>query len=303
MKRIKQSRLKTTPLVNPYIAILATLPALISIVVLAMLPAVVNLAISFTDYHGVGQPFEFVGFENFVNVFSVRDAAVSVWDSLRNTLAFCVGVVIIQQALSLGMALIVNRKFRGRSFFRALYFMPTILGVSVVGFTWQLVFDPVSGPIATILAKFDKASPLLGQNGLSMVLVIVVAIWANFGYAMVVYIAGLQNISDDVREAASLDGANAWQMLRYVTLPLLRSTLTINFWISISGTLAMFDIIYVLTDGTAGTTTFALYIFKMATNSSSNQGEAAALYIYFSIFVTAVMLLFNFLFRRKEETN
>lgn len=303
MKRIKQSRLKTTPLVNPYIAILATLPALISIVVLAMLPAVVNLAISFTDYHGVGQPFEFVGFENFVKVFSVRDAAVSVWDSLRNTLVFCVGVVIIQQALSLGMALIVNRKFRGRSFFRALYFMPTILGVSVVGFTWQLVFDPVSGPIATILAKFDKASPLLGQNGLSMVLVIVVAIWANFGYAMVVYIAGLQNISDDVREAASLDGANPWQMLRYVTLPLLRSTLTINFWISISGTLAMFDIIYVLTDGTAGTTTFALYIFKMATNSSSNQGEAAALYIYFSIFVTAVMLLFNFLFRRKEETN
>ena len=303
MKKIRQSRLKTTPLVNPYIAILATLPALISIAVLAMLPAVVNLAISFTDYHGVGQPFEFVGFDNFINVFSVRDAAVSVWDSLRNTLVFSVSVVLIQQAVSLGMALIVNRKFRGRSFFRALYFMPTILGVSVVGFTWQLVFDPVSGPIATILAHAGKSSPLLGKDGLSMALVIVVAIWANFGYAMVVYIAGLQNISDDVREAAALDGANGWQMLRYVTLPLLRSTLAINFWISISGTLAMFDIIYVLTNGTAGTTTFALYIFKMATNSSSNQGEAAALYIYFSVFVTAVMLLFNFLFRRKEAEN
>ena len=303
MKTIRHSKLKTTPLVNPYVAIAATLPALISIFVLAMLPAIVNLVISFTNYHGVGQPFEFVGFENFIRVFQVQNAAVSVWDSLRNTLVFSVCVVLIQQTLSLGMALIVNRRFKGRSFFRALYFMPTILGVSVVGFTWQLVFDPISGPVAVLLGKFGTGSSLLGQNGLSMALVIIVAIWANFGYSMVVYIAGLQNISDDVREAAELDGANALKMFWYVTLPLLKSTLTINFWISISGTLGMFDIIYVLTDGTAGTTTFALYIFKLATNSSSNQGQSAALYIYFSIFVTVIMLVFNFLFRRKEAAN
>ncbi len=303
MKTVKHSRLKTSPLVNPYVAIAATLPAIISIFLLAALPAIVNLAISFTDYHGVGQPFEFVGFENYISVFTIQNAAVTVWDSLKNTAVFSVCVVLIQQAISLGMALIVNRKFKGRSFFRALFFMPTILGVSVVGFTWQLVFDPISGPVATLLSKMGVSSALLGENGLSMALVIVVAIWSNFGYAMVVYIAGLQNISDDVREAADLDGVNAWQMFRYITLPLLRGTLTINFWISISGTLAMFDIIYVLTDGTAGTTTFALYIFKMATNSSSNQGQAAALYIYFSIFVTAIMLAFNFLFRRKEADN
>ena len=303
MKTIRHSKLKTTPLVNPYVAILATLPAVISIVVLALVPALVNLGISFTNYHGVNQPFEFVGFDNFIDVFKIQNAAVTLWDSLLNTLVFSVCVVLIQQTLSLGMALIVNRKFKGRSFFRALYFMPTILGVSVVGFTWQLMLDPMSGPIATLLSKFGKSSPLLGEEGLSMMLVILVAIWANFGYAMVVYIAGLQNISNDIREAAELDGTNAWQMFYYITFPLLKNTLVINFWISISGTLAMFDIIYVLTDGTAGTTTFALYIFKMATNASSNQGQAAALYIYFSVFVTIIMLLFNFLFRRKEAEN
>ena len=263
---MRKSRLKTTPLVNPYVAIAATLPALLSIFVLAMLPAIINLAISFTDYHGVGQPFEFVGFENFVRVFQVQNAAVGVWDSLLNTLVFSVCVVLIQQPLSLGMALIVNRKFKGRSFFRALYFMPTILGVSVVGFTWQLMFDPVSGPIATLLSRFGTSSALLGEEGLSMALVIIV-----------------------------------FKLFWYVTLPLLKSTLAINFWISISGTLSMYDIIYVLTNGAAGTTTLALYIFKLATNSSSNQGQAAVLYIYFSVFVTAVMLIFNFLFRRKEK--
>ena len=296
----KRSRLKTSPLVNPYVAIAATLPALLSIVVLAMLPAVVNLGISFTDYHGLNQPFSFVGLDNFRNAFSLRNAAVSVWGSLKNTIVFSVSVVLVQQVLSLGMALIVARKFKGRSFFRALFFMPTILGISVVGFMWQLMFDSVSGPVAVILSKFGKSSALLGQDGLSMFLVIVVAIWANFGYAMVVYIAGLQNISDDVREAAALDGAKGFTMLRRITLPLIKNTLVINFWISISGTLAMFDIIYMLTDGTAGTTTFALYIFKMATNSASNQGQAAALNIYFSLFVTVVMLVFNALFRRKE---
>ena len=300
MKTVKHSRLKTSPLVNPYVAIAATLPAILSIVLLGLTPTIVNLAISFTDYHGIGQPFEFVYFENFIKAFTIKNSSVTVWDSLLNTLVFSACVVIFQQALSLGMALVVARKFKGRSFFRALFFMPTILGISVVGFTWQLVLDPVSGPIAVLLSKFGISSALLGQDGLSMFLVIVVAIWANFGYAMVIYVAGLQNISEDVREAAEIDGAGMWKMFTKITFPLLRNTLVVNFWISISGTLSMFDIILVLTDGTAGTTTFALYFFKLATNSSSNQGQAAALNIYFFLFVTAIMLGFNALFRRKE---
>lgn len=280
---------------------LATLPAVLAIFFLAMVPAIVNLGISFTDYHGLWQPYKIVYFKNYVKVFSLRDASVSVPDSLKNTLVFSLGVVFVQQALSLGMAMIVGKNFKGKSFFRALYFMPTILGVSVVGFTWELVLDPISGPIATLLAKSGKTSALLGKDGLSMFLVIVVAIWANFGYAMVVYLAGLQNISRDITEAAEMDGAQGFKLFWFVILPLLKNTLVINFWISISGTLAMFDIIYVLTNGGAGTTTLALYIFKMATNSSSNQGQAAALNIYFSAFVSIVMLIFNAVFRRKEK--
>ena len=298
---VKKNKLRTSPLVNPKLAILATLPAVISIFVLAMLPTIVNLAISFTDYHGLHQPFSYVGFDNYKKVFFLNNASVTIWKALLNTLVFSVFVVIIQQTISLGIALILAKKSKSHSFFRALFFMPTILGISVVGFTWQLMFDPVSGPVATVLARYNVQSALLGQDGLSMALVIGVTIWANFGYAMVVYIAGLQNISNDIIEAAELDGATGFTLIRTIILPMLKNTLVINFWISISGTLAMFDIIYVLTDGTAGTTTVALYVFKMATNSSANQGQAAALNIYFSLFIILVMFVFNAVFRRKEK--
>src|SRR5690606_22301853 len=120
-------------------------------------------------------------------------------------------------------------------------------------------------------------------------------------YSMVIYIAGIQDIPHEVKEASLIDGANLMQRTRYVTLPLLRNTFVINFWISISGTLAMFDLIFVLTNGAAGTMTFSLFFFKLATNNAANQGQAAALSIYFFIFVSAVMLTFNAAFRRKEK--
>lgn len=301
MKKVSLTkRLKSSPLVNPYIAILSALPAVLSIVLLALIPAIVNVVISFTDYSGLNQGFNWVGIVNYIKAFSFKNASLTIWDALKNTIIFSVFTVIIQQFISLGTALLVVRKFKGRSFFRALYFMPTILGISVVGFVWQLMFDPISGPIAGFVGKFGLKSAFLGQDGLAMVLVIIIAIWANFGYAMAIYVAGLQDIPEEIKEAARMDGVSSFQMLRYVTFPLLKNTMVINFWISISGTLAMFDIIFVLTNGSAGTTTFALYFFKLATDSSANQGQAAALSIYFFVFVTTVMLIFNALFRRKE---
>lgn len=301
MEKTRKSFLRTTSLVNPRTAIVSTLPALISIVLLGMLPAIVNLVISFTDYHGLGQPYEFVGFTNYIKAFSFRMSSITIWSALKNTLIFSFFVVLIQQPISLLVALILSRKFKGRSFFRALFFMPTILGISVVGFMWQLVFDPVSGPVAVILNQMNITSALLGDDSVAMGLVIFVTIWANFGYAMVIYIAGIQGIPADIKEAAIVDGVTPIQMFFRIILPLLKNTLVINYWISISGTLAMFDIIFVLTNGTANTCTFALFFFNLATSSSANQGQAAALNIYFSLFVTTIMLVFNFLFRRKEK--
>lgn len=294
-------KLRTTNIVNPWVAISAALPALIAIVFLGLVPAIVNIVISFTDYSGIYNDWGFVGLKNYTDAFTFQSGYVSMWSSLQNTIFFSFFTVIIQQCISFIVALILAGKLKGKSFFRSLFFMPTILGISVIGFVWQLILDPISGPISMFLQNFGIESALLGEEGVAMWLVIAITVWANFGYSMVIYIAGIQDIPSEVKEAATMDGANLIQRIRYITLPLLKNTFVINFWISISGTLAMFDLIFVLTNGTAGTMTFSLFFFKLATNNAANQGQAAALSIYFFIFVTAVMLTFNAVFRRKEK--
>lgn len=294
-----KNRFRTTVMLGPLFPMLSVLPALIVIFGFVLVPSVINLAISFTNYSGPMLPFRFTGFENNKQVFTM-DGGMAL-TSLWTTIVFSFFTVIIQQAVALFAAVMVNHDLKGKTFFRALYFMPTILGVTVVGFVWQMFFDPSGGPMAKILYEwFGVRSAFLGQEGLALPLVIMIVIWANYGFAMAIYVAGLQNVPKELKEAATIDGASSWQSFWKVTLPLIRASLTINFWISISGTLSMYDIIFVLTSGGAGTMTFSLYFFTVLMSPNSNKGTAAAMSIYFFIFITAIMLTFNHFFRRKE---
>ena len=128
------------------------------------------------------------------------------------------------------------------------------------------------------------------------------SVWNCFGFAMVIYLAGMQSIDRSYYEASSIDGAGGWKQLLYITMPLLRPAVTINFWIAISGTLGMFDIMFIITNGGPGdaTRTFSLYFFQQVQKVSINQGQVAAMSIYFVVFITAIMLSFNHFFRRKE---
>lgn len=306
MKNIKawlarlEKRAHTTPGINSIHALLAVLPALIAIVIFGLLPALLNIGLSFTDYQGPGYEWEFVWFKNYIDFFTLEGGKVFV--TLGRTLRFSFFTVLIQQTVSIATAVMVNRIKLSSNFFRAIYFLPSILGITVVSYMWVMMFDPISGPISYFLANFDINSGFLGDPDIALALVIMVAIWANFGFSMTIYIAGLQSIPNELYEAANIDGASAFQRFKNITLPLLRPSMTINFWISISGTLGMFDIILLLTGGGPGgaTTTFSLYFFQRVTQTAINQGQTAAMSIYFFIFVTTIMLTFNFLFRRKE---
>lgn len=295
-----ERRYNTTPGVNSLLAMLAVLPALLAVIIFGLFPALLNIGLSFTDYRGRGYEWEIVWFENYVNFFSLEGGRV--FRTLQRTIQFSFFTVLIQQTLSVTIAVLVNRIKKTSNLFRAIYFLPAILGVTVVSYVWVLMLDPISGPLAYFLGRFDQSSAFLGDPNLAMSLVIFVAIWANFGFAMTIYLAGLQSIPNELYEAADIDGATAWQRFRRITLPLLRPALTINFWISISGTLGMFDIILLLTGGGPGgaTTTFSLYFFQRVTQTAINQGQTAAMSIYFFFFVTSIMLTFNYLFRRKE---
>ena len=297
--RTFKSRFRTTVMIHPVLPMLAVLPAMLVIIGFVLIPSIINLVISFTNYSGPLLPFKFVGFDNYAEVFKM-DGGMAL-QSLKTTIIFSFFTVIIQQAVSLFSALLVNREIKGKTFFRALFFMPTILGVTVVGFIWQMFFDPSGGPMAKVLYEmFEIRSAFLGDEKIALCLVIMIVIWANYGFAMAIYVAGLQNIPKELKEASVIDGASSMQTFWKVVLPLMRASLTINFWISISGTLSMYDIIFVLTSGGAGTMTFSLYFFTILTSPNGNKGTAAAMSIYFFIFITAIMLTFNYFFRRKE---
>lgn len=297
-KKVKK-HFRTSPAVNPLTAILSTVPAMFFVVAFVLVPSFVNLGVSFTDYAGFGMPWEFVGLENYIN--SLRLNGSRAFNAFKTTLVFSFFTVIIQQLVSFFVAILVNQKVKGTNGFRALFFMPTILGVTVVSFVWSMIFDPLGGPLAKFFYEnFGKEYSFLGDPNMALPLTIFVVIWANFGFSTVIYVAGLQNVPRELKEAAWIDGASSWTVLRKVTLPMLRPTFSINFWISISGTLTMYDLIFVLTAGSAGTQTFALYFFMNVTSQSSNKGEFAALSMYWFAFVTAIMLTFNYFFRRKE---
>lgn len=295
-----ERKFNTQPGVNSLYAMLAVLPAFLAIVIFGLLPAILNVGLSFTDYRGEGFDWKFVGLTNFIDFFSLEGGKV--FRSLGRTIQFSFFTVIIQQIVSIFIAVIVNGVKKRTNLFRAIYFLPSILGITVVSYVWVLMLDPISGPISQVLSNSDMSSAFLGDPNIVMSLIIMVTIWANFGFAMTIYLAGLQSIPSELYEAADIDGAGSFQKFKNITLPLLRPALTINFWISISGTLGMFDIIYLLTGGGPGeaSTTFSLYFFQRVTQTSVNQGQTAAMSLYFFIFVTTIMLAFNYSFRRKE---
>ncbi|NGP44766.1 sugar ABC transporter permease [Bacillaceae bacterium SIJ1] len=279
--------------------ILVLLPAMVLYVLFLLFPAFGNIFFSFTDFTGdIRRPLNFVGLRNYERAFG------SDFDNLsriiQNTIVFALLVTIIQNIVAVFLAVLVNMKLVMRNVYRSIIFMPNILGVIVVGIVWVLIFDPYSGPVYRVLESIGIESALLGDPNAALYLVVFVTIWANVGYGMIIYLAGLQSIPTELYEAGRIDGASSWGAFRYITLPLLRPAITINILISIIGTLGMYDIILVLTNGGPGiaTTTIGLYILQSL--SQYSQGYTAALSIIHFAIVLVVVLITQHYLRRKE---
>lgn len=275
-------------------------PALILYLLFVLYPMVGNIYFSMTDYNGNINSFNFVGWENYKRAFTSDYDGV--WNSIKITLIFGFFVVIVQNFISIVLAVLVNMKLFLSNFYRAVIFIPNILGILVVGLVWTLVFDPYSGPVSQVLNHYGIESALLGDPKIALYLVIFVQIWAHMGYSMILYLAGLQNIPQELYEAAEIDGATGWKALRHVTIPLLAPVITINVLLGIIGSLGTFDIIFVLTNGgpSQSTMTLGMYIFYNLFSGSSSQGYASALSMLHFIIVFAVVLVVQYYLRRRE---
>jgi raffinose/stachyose/melibiose transport system permease protein len=229
-------------------------------------------------------------------------------NALWNTFVFAFMVTIFQNVIALLIAVLLNQRLRGRTFYRAVVFLPTILGVTVIGLIWSLVFNPSAGPAATVWSWVGANSAFFGDPSMALGLVIFVQIWAGLGIAVVIYLAGLQAISPDLYEISGVDGATAWQKLRWITYPLLAPSITANMLLCIVGSLQSYQLIYVLTGpNNPATQVLSLAIFTSGFGGSSSggavqsQGYAAAISMVQFVMVTVISLTVLVYLRKREQ--
>lgn len=304
-KRSFLQGLSTSSCVKGYYGLLAVIPATVVLILISFLPALLNIVLSFTDYNGDLSNFSFVGISNYADFFLLFGG--DVLDAILNTFYYMLLTILPIQVVALIAALLVNADIRFKSLFRAIFFLPSILGTTVVCTTWGIMFDPLDGPLAQVLEWLHSflpfipgSSAFLGSGDTAMLCVALVTVWASFGFSMAIYLAGLVGISNDYYEVAKLEGANAWTVFFRITLPLLWPSVTICLFLAMQGTIGMSDYIILLTGGGRNTTTIGFYMYNIVMSHSASHGQAAAVSMYFFVFTSVIMLLFNKLINRKE---
>ena len=291
----------------PY-ALLA--PGILLYVLLALGPSLATAVYSFTDATGLpNSPIRWIGLENYREFLTLGAASKENLDALIRTFVFSLAVTVVQFTLGLLVAVLLNQKLRGTKFFRTLFFLPVILGVTIQGLMWTLFLYPLGSPLASFLGLFGLHSDMLGgQPAEAFAWVIVVQIWSNLGMTMVIFLAGLATIPSEVYEAARIDGANRWQVFREVTWPLLTPSVNTNLVLTIIGSLQAWQLFLVLTGYRAGTQVMGYLVYATAFGQTSGttagntfrQGYGAAASIVLFVVVLAIGLTAQYLLRRRE---
>ncbi|MCL6659731.1 carbohydrate ABC transporter permease [Paenibacillus amylolyticus] len=280
-------------------------PSLFLTVVFGIYPLLWALRYMFYDYQGIGTPV-FTGLDNFGRI--LRDGQF--WDSVGNTGVYALGKLVVTIPLSLTLAIILNRKWRGRSLFRAIYYLPTIFSASVMAIVFFIIFNSYNGILNQLLLKYHVISESISWLGAehAMLTTIIIAIWGAVGNYMLLFIAGLQSIPEELYEAASLDGASEFQKLRNVTIPLLGPVLQMIIMLAITTALKGYESIMVLTEGGpyGKTEVMYLYLFKLLfpvsadTQSLQQLGYGSAVGFTTALIVGAVTLIY---FRISKKLN
>ncbi|WP_282941031.1 sugar ABC transporter permease [Paenibacillus sp. RC67] len=281
-----------------------TLPSLILTIVFGVYPIAWAMRYMFYDYKGYGKE-RFVGLDNFTQL--LNDHAY--WDSVVNTFVYAGGKLIITLPLSLILAVILNKGLRGKHWLRAIYFMPTIVSTSVISIVFFIIFNSYNGILNQFLLRFHMVSKSIDWLGPehAMLSVVIIAVWGAVGNYMLLFIAGLQNIPDDVYESASLDGANAVQKFWYITIPMLGPVLQMVIMLAIINSLKGYESIMVLTEGgpIAKTEVMYLYVYKLffplATSGSSMEqqiGYGSAVGFVTAIIVGFITLIYFYASKR-----
>lgn len=275
-----------------------TLPVLICIAVAFYIPFAMTIRYSMTQWNGISKNPVFVGLDNFKQIFmSDTNFADSAWFTIKYAILY----IILVNVLAILLAVVLDMKLRTTSWLRAAFFVPYILSLVIVGFIWKFIFMQGFNSLGESTGWEVFALSWLGTPGLAFVSILAVSIWQSIGFYLVIYIAGLQSVPEDLKEAATVDGAGPLRKFFSITLPLLAPSITISVFMALTNSIKVFDVILSLTGGGPGGTTYSIaYDIYRDTfqNNLYGYGTAKALILFLAVLVvTIVQLAF---FKRRE---
>jgi raffinose/stachyose/melibiose transport system permease protein len=263
------------------------LPAAVFFGFVTLWPSLQGAAFAFTDWDGLSQVREFVGLDQFVRLFKDPAATGAVW----HTLLIAIAIVVVQNAIGLALALGVHTIIKSRNLLRVLLFAPAIITPVATAYLWQYLMSP-PGAINELFRTLGLgflAQDWLGDQDLALWSIVAVVVWQYAGYSMVIFLANLQGVPEELLEAARVDGAGRWARFWHIVRPQLAPAITINLSLSMIGGLKLFDQVYVMTGGGPGsaTETMSTLIYKNAFQFNAF-GYGIAIALVLTVFVAAM---------------
>lgn len=268
-------------------------PTIIGLLILNVWPFIQTLYASFCEHLGFGH-YKFIGFENYINMFQDADF----WRATWNTIYFCILTVPIGLFLSLLVAILLNAKIKGKSFFRSVFFLPMICAPAAVTMVWRWIFNSEYGILNQILGTHIN---WITDSKVVMIACAIVAIWSAIGYDAVLLLAGLQNISKSYYEAASIDGASKVTQFFRITLPMVSPTLFVVLIMRLMASMKVYDLIYMMVEDTNPALTSVqslMYLFYRESFVAGSRGYGSAIVIW-TVLLIGIVTIIQFVGQKK----
>ncbi|CAM5582479.1 carbohydrate ABC transporter permease [Streptomyces canus] len=271
-------------------------------VALVWVTALASIALAFTSWDGIGfDSIKWVGLDNFQQLFNDNP---QFWPAVQHNVIWFVVLILIPTPFGLFLAVQLDKNIRFSRVYQTAFFLPVVVSLAVTGFVWQLVYNPDTGLINSLIGANKPGHYIdwIGDPHLNLWAVLIAASWRHTGYMMILYLAGLKGVDPSLREASSLDGANEWQTFKNVIFPTLRPTNTVVLVVTIIEALRAFDLVFVFNKGAQGTELLSILITNNIIGESSRIGYGSAIAVVLLVISLAVIIPYLISTFRKERS-
>ncbi|WP_328875406.1 sugar ABC transporter permease [Streptomyces sp. NBC_00287] len=282
------------------LGLMAGLPTILHIA-LVWVTALASIALAFTTWDGIGfDSIQWVGLQNFKELFEQNP---QFWPAVQHNVIWFAVLIVIPTPLGLFLAVQLDKKIRFSRVYQTAFFLPVVMSMAVIGFVWQLIYNPDTGLINSLIGANEPGKYIdwIGDPDLNLWAILIAASWRHAGYMMILYLAGLKGVDPSLREASALDGASEWQTFKNVIFPTLRPTNTVVLVVTIIEALRAFDLVYVFNGGAEGTELLSILVTSNIIGESSRIGYGSAIAVVLLLISLVVIVPYLVATFRKER--